>query len=378
MSDPHSPPNGTITSAESGFLFSDWDMSEKGLSEVSPQFDGKIIARMPDLGSENFTQSIEKSKSPSFWENVGLSIASMIQGNRSSFPHASRQRFFLRFAIFGGIILLCGVGILFLEGENQPTVPEIADIIELVTPFIPDETPENAPLALILFPEANSASARAEVTPHQTVPAAPVEGVVAVSSPPPAHLPGQTESVWNRPAGDEYSPWNTAPRQPASSPATADNSPPPAPQSATVAMAPMIDMSMPISPYEQQLLTQANMSAHQPVDPFVQQNSYVVPGMIPMQERQENPTGFATANSRQSVSPPYHPQYLPPGAVQSTHPQYGQYNPQAVPPNMPISSGASTLPPQGHMDYYHQPHGVVAPSHAGEFYPVPPAYRRVY
>ena len=384
MSDPHSLPNDLPPSAENGFLFSDWELPEKSLSEAAPQFDGKIIARMPDLGSESFAQNTEKSKFPSFGESIGLSIASMIQGNRSPSSLATRQRFLLRFISFGCIILLCGVGILFLEGENKPAGTENVVFTKLISEREKQtvDTKEDSPLTPVLPSGSNGTLTIAEVSSKQTISDAPVESA-AVTSPSGADSSGQARSAWNRPVADAYSPWNVAPRQSANPPVTdaaaAENSPPSASPSVTVAMSPMIDMSMPISPYEQQLLAQANAPAQRPVAPFVQSSGYVVPGMMPMQERQENPASVATANTRQSASPQYYnPQYLPPGAVQGMHPQYGQYNPQAVPPNMPIPSGASTLPPQGQGGYYQQPHGAAAVMPAGDYHHAPPTYRRVY
>ena len=387
MSDLHPFPNDTAQAADNGFLFTDWELPEKSLSEVPPPFDGKIIARMPDLGSDNFTQNIEKTKFPTFWETVGLSIASMIQGNSmptNRFSRATRQRFFLRFATIGSVVLLCGIGILFLEWENKPSETD-NNFVEMLISEIPERTTDSKVDSIIASaPQSESHNIAADIGVTATLPAAPVENVAIVPPPSADNSPGHAKSVWDRPVADEYSPWGIVPRQPENQPtkvASAENLLTMPPQKEAVALSPMIDMSMQISPYEQQLLARANVSAQPPVDPFIQQNGYVVPGMIPMRERQENPPGIVTANTRQAVVPPYNPQYVPPEVAQGMHPpQYSQYNLQAVPPpNMPIPSGPSTLP-QGQGVYYQQPPGPASPmpSHASDFYHAPPTHRRVY
>ena len=398
MNDSNPLPNHTTLAVEDGFLFNDWELPEKNPTEETPQFDGKIIARMPDLGADSFTQNVIKSKVPSYWERIGGSIATMIQGNASPSarsPHNTRRHFFLRFTTFGCVILLCGLGILFIENENQsdatdthiadngreisePSATNVQAVVIKEDPFVSSRQQEsndfilgNGSTPLNQFPSVTS-----------------FDSAVAVPPPPIDHLPGQAENVWNRPAANEYSPWTVASRQP-ESPSTGVAVPPspvPTNPTAAVAMSPMINMSMPVSPYEQQLLAQANSAPiRPPVDPFVQPNNYVVPGMIAMHDRQENSQGVAARypqNVRQPVSTPVQTQYLPPSAVQGVHAPYNnQYNPNAVPPNMPIPSGVSTLPQQGQGGYY-QPHGPAAaavPYSHGDFYSAPPStYRKVY
>ena len=266
MSDPRPFPNDSPNTTESGFLFSDWELPEKSMSEPPSPFEGKIIARMPDLGSENFVQSIEKTKSLSYWEKFGWYIASMIQGNATP---SARQRFFLRVATFGSVVLLCGIGILFLEEaneqgtENAVLTKNLSEIAEVTA--IAQENPSVAPVL-----PAGANGSLTVFSANQTIPVASIENVVAVSPPPAANIPEQAESVWNRPAADAHSPWDVSPKQPAD-PLSA-----PITQTAAVAMSPMIDMSLQMSPYEQQLLAQANASAPQPVDPFTQQSGYTV------------------------------------------------------------------------------------------------------
>ena len=366
MSDPHPPLGNVSQTATSGFLFHDWGLPEKGTAEKALQFDGKIIARMPDIGSESLTDNIKVSKFSVFWEKLGASIASMIQGQP-----ATRQRFLRNCVAVGSIVLLCGIGFLVLERERTPT-DNVLGIAEIVLPST--EPPMIESVAIIgdsgkftpiMLPDGI-------ITPP-TIPGASMEGIATM--PPPV--------------GDStYSPWDVAARQPENPPErpiaealTLTGAPyVPPPSYDTVAMAPMIDMSipMPISPYERQQPPQPNM----PIDPFAQTHTGIVPGMIPVHERQENALGVATTqNVQRPIAPPLYPQYAPPSAVQDMYGQHGQYNPHVVPPNTPIPSGVSTLSPQGGYATQYYPSGapLPVPRQPSDFYAPPSSsYRRVY
>jgi len=381
MSDPHPTSGNTARAETSGFLFHDWDSSEKSTTTENPPFDGKIIARMPDLGSESWTKNIEESHSPSFWtpsfwEKIGASLSSMIQGTS-----ATRQQYFHHYfhhcTAVGCVVLLCGIGFLFFERESKPT-KNVLDIAESV--LNSTATPMTESVAIVGDSGKFSAIMQpaimqpAIVQPGgiiapPTMPGAPIDGIATMPSPamPPPAVPSPANN-------STYSPWDVAARQPESptpeAPIQTETIPVPAAPYAAVAMTPMIDMStpMPVSPHEQQLYAQPNRQ----VDPFAQTNTGVVSETMPMHARQENASGVMPAqNVQRPVSPPLYPQYAPPAAMQNMYGQQGHANPHVVPPSPPIPSGVSTLSPQGSYPPQHQPR---------DFYYAPPtpSYRRVY
>jgi len=379
MNNPYSLPNNTTLTSEGGFLFNDWELSERRTTEEMPPFDGKIIARMPDLGAEGLLKSIEKPKFPSFWERTYSSVLATFQGTISS-STATRQQFFHRFTTIGCVVLLCGVGILLLERGNKSaetafdigefTMSDSAEATTTPPPFITGigHSDNESAFAPIVPPWSNDTPS--DVAPHSAIPVAPMESFAAVPNTA-VDPPEPAGSVWERPVADSYSPWGIASRQPE------------IPQTgvipSTVAMSPMLDMSsMPMSPYEQQLLAQSNLPVQPPVDPFMQVNNQVVPGMMPMQERMKNTSGVATTqnNVRRGVAPPLHPQYVPQSAVQDMHAPFSQQVPPPVPPNMPIPSAVSTLQPQGSGYYPPPPNTSVPGGQPTDFYGTP--YRRVY
>jgi hypothetical protein len=350
MSDLHPSSDNTAQAASSGFLFHDWNLSDKGTTTEISQFDGKIIARMPDLGSECLSKNIEITKSSSFWNKMGASIASMIQGTP-----ATRQHFLRHCTAVGSVVLLCGMGFLLLERKSEPT-EIVSDITENVS------TSTEMPLieSVVVVGESEKFSPvmpPGDIISPPVIPGGPID--VSVAMPPPVN-------------DSTYSPWGVAARQPESQ--IPESAPPPV----AVAMAPMVDMSapMPVSPYEQQLYAQphahvppSNMPPNMPLDPFAQTNTGVTQGVAPPQ------------NVQRPISPPLHPQYVPQSAVQNVYGQPGHPNPH-VPPNTPIPSGVSTLPQQGGYPPPHHSSGVPlhAPRQSNDFYYAPPSssYRRVY
>jgi hypothetical protein len=377
MSHPHDLPENTALDLESHFPFDDWELSGEFATKETPLFDGKIIARMPDLGSESLCHDAEDSKSQSFWRNIGSSIASMIQGT-AYLPPVAGKHFLHRFTAIGCVVILCGIGILLLEREEQSNENTL-DVSEMMSEIIktPPREVASAGIAESAFVPVLQSEPVAVV-----IPAAPVEKVAAVP-PPSVPPPKPTESVWDRSVSDSYSPWNIAPRSPESlhdEVASGEIPSAPTPPSETVAMVPMVDMSMPVSPYEQQWLAQANPPVNPPVDPFMQINNNAVHGMVPMHERQGNVPGTTyTQNYVQRPGPPPHLQNVPPTAVQGVHTQYSQYAPPTVQPNVPIPSGASTLPVPGGYYPHQQPNGTASSvPPPGEFYNAPPTHRRIY
>jgi hypothetical protein len=363
MSDPHPSSGNTAQAVTRGFLFHDWDLSEKGTITEIPPFDGKIIARMPDLGSESLTKNIEGSKSPSFWEKIGGSLASMIQGNS-----AIRQPFLHIGMVIGCVALLYGIGFFLLERESTPT-ENVPDIMESVAQSITNSVVSPMTESVAIVGDSGRFTPIMQpggIISPPTIPGAPIEGIATMPSTMPPTVPPPASN-------STYSPWNVAARQPESAipeaPILTETVSGQVAPYVAVAMAPMIDMSasMPVSPHEQQLYAQPPT----PVDPFVQRNTGVVPGRMPTHERPEHASGVMPAqNVQRSVSPPLYPQYVPPSAVQNMYGQPGHPNPHIVPPNTPIPSGVSTLSPQGGYPP-HQP---------GDFYYAPPhsSYRRVY
>ncbi|MDR0327721.1 MAG: hypothetical protein LBI05_05440 [Planctomycetaceae bacterium] len=355
MNHPHVLPENTAQTTENAFPFQGWELPEESPTVDAPPFEGKIIARMPDLGTEIFGKKVKKSLFSRLWEKISSSRTSAVQETVSPSPAVPSQ-FFYRFTAFGGIVLLCGVGFLLLERGEKSTEDTI-DITQMVS--------ESMPVPTTVF--GNTAKVESAPTPdfltvHETVlPVTPVENVAIV--PPPADLPLQTESVWSRPASDSYSPWNSASRPPESpnaEAATTPASPPPvAPSPQTVAMTPMIDMSMAVSPYEQQWIAQSDSPAPPPVTPFIQ---------APIQQGYA-PSYMSPQNYAPRPGTPTYPQYPPPSAVPGQTAPYGQ----AIPMNTPIPSGPSTLPTQGGY-----PGSGASPVPPSQYYNAPPTHRRVY
>ena len=381
MSDLHPSPDNTAQAASSGFLFHDWDPSEKGMTAETPQFDGKIIARMPDLGSESLNQNIERTKLSAFWHKLGTSIASLIEGTPTT-----RQQLLRHCTIVGGVVLLCGIGFLLLEQKSEPTASVLDTTGNVLTNT---ETPRYESIAIVgdsgkFAPIMQSEGLISISTP--TIPDAPIDRNATM---PNTTIPNAT--IPPPPAVDPtYSPWNVTTRQPENPiPESVSQSVTPhvpAPPPTAVAMAPMIDMSapFPVSPHEQQLYAHPHVSSNMPptippnmpVDPFAQTNfaqtnfAQTNTGVVPQQ------------NVQRPVSPPVYPQYVPPSAVQNVYGRQGHPHPHAVPPNTPIPSGVSTLPPQGGYPPPHHPSGapMSAPRQPNDFYYAPPSstYRRVY
>jgi len=408
MNDSHSQPDNSTPKVENGFLFEDWNLpEEKNPIDRAILFDGKIIARMPDLGSESVVKNIEKPKFPSFWGQMYSSVLSVIQ-RKTSANTGTPQRFFHRVTSLGGIVLLCGVGIhLISTGKNEQTenAPNIAEILagSTVSSSVSEPGVSVAKSAFSPVLQSESRNIMSGVASNSAIPVAPVESITAVSPP----------SPWDRPASDSHSPWGRQSEnlfQPVE--VAAVNAVPTMPHG-TVPMAPMVPLGealmpvspheLPISPFERQLVAQS-APTYSPASPSAGSPSTIPPGMMPMQERQGNVAGIAPQQNTQWQHSA--PQQFPPnthGLVASGNNSRGQITPhtqyvvppgymlpphQVVPQNMPIPSGVSTLPPQGGqtmqphgmpMQYPH-PQGAPAPGNPSDFhfYNVPPTHRRVF
>ena len=396
------PDNDTQTSANS--LPNDWNLpTEKSPTEETTHFDGKIIARMPDLGSNNFAKNIKTSTLP-IWNRLYLHTLPIMQQKIPESVRSfvrTRQQLFQHMTTFGAVLLLCGMSLLFLNHtEKEPTNDSVAAVDPLPenteTSAIAVVAPakQESAFAPISLPESNNSSSTGSTIPVADF--AAVQNSVASSS-------EQADLLGNRSTTQPYSPWDV--KQSENSPASSDAVaavPPPSPP--PVAMAPMTPipvspipspMSMPVSPYEQQLGGRTSPPVRPPIDPFVQANNpNVPPGMMPMHERLEYMVNTSPQDAPRSASAvsPYPPPFvavqggapvnLPHNQYSSPYGQHGQYVPHAVQPNyapqsnVPIPSGVSTLPQQ--QGYYLQPHGATAVPHpVGNFY-APPAYHRVY
>ena len=372
MNDPHSQPAGYTPKKESGFLFGDWNLpEEKAPNDCTPLFDGKIIARMPDLGSVSIAKTLEKSIVPSFWGYVRATISPVAQGGTPN-TAVARQRFFHRVISFGGIVILCGIGILLLNPEKNKISENTFDLTEisLGTSGTSVTKPTVSPFSPVMqapFAHSETSNVMPGFAVNAAIPVAPVESVTAVSP----------HSPWDRPVAESPASWEYSPKPPAdpfqpNNAAIADTVP--SGLSDTVVMSPMTPIataSVPVSPHGMPV------SPHEmPVSPYeiqliAQSNQHTVPsGMMPMHGRQEYSPGMAQQQNTQWQTPV--PQQFPPAApgyAQSNYP-YGQagQGQYAVPPNymsppqkaiptsVPIPSGASTLPPQG--GQYGQPYGV--------------------
>ena len=415
MNDPHSQSDISTPKTEGGFLFDDWNLpEEKGPTDNTTLFDGKIIARMPDLGSESIVKNVEKPKSHSFWGKMwtsGLSVMGNLRGITSANIRIW-QRLFHRVTAFGVIVLLCGVGMLLINPSTDQPTENAIDIAEIVMKNTKPSATESvavitgSSLSPVLPPEIGNGLFG--IVPSSAIPVAPVENVTAISPP----------SPWDRPAADSYASREVTPK-PSVNPhhPTGVDAVGNAPMvlSEAVVMSPMTPITttsmpasaheMPVSPFELQLVAQSNSPEHLPVGAQMQPGYSVAPvatqGMMPPYGQRVNmPGGAPQQNMRWNTSPP--PQFPPPvhGQMTSNHPQgqFGQQNQyvvppgymlpqhQAVPQSTPIPSGVSTLSPQG--GQYMQPHGMPVPNvqplgtpvqrpHS-DFYNAPPNYRRVY
>jgi len=414
MNDPHSLPDSGISKTDGTFLFSDWDLSgEKSPADSATLFDGKIIARMPDLGSETIVKTLSKTietpRSPSFGEQVRASMVSVLKGGMTGDTPANpvaRQQFFHRVTAIGAVVLLCGFGILFFGTDNDPSPDKAVDETKLTKSSVVERNPSGQESAFSSLLPAESGFVMPGVPSHSAIPVAPIERVAAVSPP---------VSPWDRPAANSFSPWDTPPSQPGNpnpfQPIEVAPAPPVPPGSvvmspmtpigaaavptsmvpnstmptATMPTAMMQTSTMPVSPHEMPV------SPHEV--PLVASNYPTMPsGMMPMQGRQENaPGGIPPHNT--AVPPQYppsahavstvpghptqgypiqgHPMYGP--GVPNNNPQHGHYGQQsqqyafppgyiapnnhfAPPAGTPIPSGVSTLPPQG--GQYVPPHGM--------------------
>jgi len=439
MRDPQSSPDvsfpdTTAYKAENGFLFSDWETPEKNPMTETPYagnlFDGKIIARMPDLGTEfvaaenifakctvstneQSTVSLCTKKIGRTLSTFSTKIAANIKEKTARFLPGTpngRQQYFIRLTAIGCVVLLCGIAVVFIERGNQSE-----NIAELTVADSGNVASSAANDPVVLFCETSSFVPIFMPEMANVVEVSSLDGNVAGNTvpPPAAEVPTPGDSVWNRSVADSYSVWDTAARQarqPETAPADASTG--------AVPMTSMVDMSMPVSPFEQQLLAQSNLpiqqQVQQPVDPFQQpgavqpmghtalgtmpsqyepplygQQQYVQPQYVQPQGQPQN------HNPRPPTVPFVQPQYVPASAIEGMHPPFSQHNPQtapmmsapavpapmasvpqamAPPPAAPIPSGVSTLPMhgapmQGQGGFYpqQQPHG--------HYYNPPPRYR---
>jgi len=402
MNTPHSLPDSSTPKAEDGFSFDAWNLTEeKGLTESAALFDGKIIARMPDLGSEGIAKNITKPKFPSFWGQVSASTLSFIQGGNAA-NAVARQQFFHRVTAFGGIVLLIGVGILFFDQSRERQTENVTSIAEILAENAASSTigsfaaiSESAFSPILQSESENTISS---IVSNSTIPVAPVESVAAVSP----------SSPWDRPAADLHSAWAVTPASQPENPfqpieVAAIDAVPVMP-SETVVMSPMTPIAtasvpvlpheMAVSPFEIQMIAQSSMP-HPPAGAHIQPNhSAVPPGMMPMHERLQYMSNTAPQqiphwhpSAQQQLSPPVHghvvpvnnphgqsrqnPQYVVPPSYMLPHSQRG--NNQVIPQGVPIPSGVSTLSPQGgqHM----QPHGMPTQRPPNNFYTPPPTSR---
>jgi len=384
-SEPHSLPDNPAQAVEGGFLFDDWNLPEqKNPAENPALFDGKIIARMPDLGSEEITKNSEKNHFLSLGSRLFLCVSSVFQRNPVESLNVTinpRQRFFRRVTVCGGAVLLCGLGIFLLEqNQNEPVENPLAMTEILSESPITPATEHAAVIGIMdsafspgVIP--NPTGIVTDLAPNSAVPAADLTAVPS-------------------PAADAYSPWNITSKQPESPPPPSDVVVVDAAPSDTVAMSQMTPIespsmmdttSMPISPYERHLVAQSSATSNRPVPSYnPSPNPSPMPGMMPTHDRLVNAPGMPAT---QNVQPQYYPQGGSPANVpagSSTHGQYGQYAPYAAaappnyaPPGMPIPSGVSTLPTQ-RGGYYQQqpPYGAPMPTPPNDFYGAPPIYRR--
>ena len=461
--DSHILPENTAQTTGNGFLFNDWECAED-VPEINQAngcipLEGRIITRMPDLGSEPLTAGIpnqtgENAIACSYWTRLGQSLSAMIQGDspQSARPQRSVQQLFHRLTAFGCVLLLCGLVVLFLERGNHTDDSSTAQIESDEAKAGIAETLVAAKEDTIPFPPASfsmgqigmsaeshqalagssaghSSGSSSGTSSGSVIPGTTIESFGSLGeaqpgfpntaqsqpAPPTAHsqVPEAVESAWNRPVADSYSPWDVAARQSeVAQPIPNGFVPPPmgeSPPVAAVAMSPMIDMSMPVSPYEQQIIAQSTVpsyanpmatpSASQMPDPFAQQQGFQphpasvgnvpipgapmpgvpmpgVPmpnfgtqGVVPTQWPSMPPQGQYNEMPHHHLqgmpqgqhhvgrpaSAPPQPQYMPPEAMQSMQNPHMQPQPQqGVSPNMPIPSAASTLHQQG--GYYPQQH----------------------
>ena len=413
MNDPYSSlPDNDVVERISGFISDDWNRSdEKSATESTCLFDGKIIVRMPDLGSLGIARSIQKPKSPSFWGQAYMTALSVFRWHSYANVerHANvekRQRFFRFLTTFGGIVLLCGIGILFIGKAKDSSAEHVDDAVEIMVNNTRAVNNTNAPVVESTVavekpagrPEVEAAappkrSPRPAATPpteepstetaaQPPAPPAPTTATANVTATPAPPAASAEEGVatanshrsatpWDRPAADAFAVLGTAPPRSENPPPAINNIaanvsavPPttapnmvargvpvmetaPVTHAATVPMTPMTPInaaSAPISPYEMP-----------PVSPFELQ-------MIAQSNAHHSPVA-------PHVQPNFHA--VQPGVAiyQNTHGQ-ALPQPQLPPPaygqGAPVHYGVPTnhQPGQyGQQNAYAVPSGYVVPNY---------------
>jgi len=403
MNRPHHPlPDSSTPNTESNFLFDDWDLAEeKSPIGSAALFDGKIIARMPDLGSASIANNIGKPKFPSFWGGICTSVCSAIQGGGiqgratqgkdiqggaggKPANAIARQQFFHRVTAFGGVILLIGAGILFFDhrpfdyGKERVTENAI-NIAESwagnAESSITESLADISDSAFSPILQSESGNTLSSTFSSSTIPVAPVESVTAVSPLSPwdrlteSHAPWGIASSASNQSGDPFQPIEVAvadvtavdmgppmpPDTVVMSPMTPIAPPPAAPTAMPPTAMPIAPHEMQVSPFETQFLAQSN-TPHTPIGTHVgapvQQNHPTVnhptvpPGILPMQERLQHMSNVAA------------PQQIPPQQIPHWHPSAQQQFPPPV---------------HGHVAPMHNnPHGQFRQQHPQ--YVVPPSY----
>ena len=442
MNDAHPLLNNAAPKMPNGDFCDDWGLSkEKSSTESACLFDGKIIARMPDLGSGSIAKNIKKPVISSFWGQACASVLSVFRRQPPS-SSGTGQRFFRRLTTFGGIVILCGIGILLIGKDKGTSVENAVDVGEIsvdntevcatesvVTVAKPTAKPAEKPATeTAATPPAKPAEKPATETaatppakpvekpatepaekPTSSVAAAPVVPVASAESVAAAVGPPKPVSPWDRPAVDAFASLDTVPKQPESPPppinmaaiapatdatsAVAITQVIPADAVPLTPMSQINGVSMPISPYEMppisplelQRVAQSNTALHPSGGAYAQPNYYTVPPAVASQQNM-----LMQAPAQQQLPHPVQGQGAPVNNSSGQFRQQSQYavppgymlpNNQVIPQSTPIPSGASTLSAQGGppIQSLGMPMQNMQPQNpTSDFYNVSPAYRRVY
>ncbi|MDR3234836.1 MAG: hypothetical protein LBT46_14450 [Planctomycetaceae bacterium] len=118
----NSEPTVTETSpapSSSTDTFEEWNFQDENVSGNHTVLDGKIIARMPDLGAAPSISQINDDDEPSVAELFRKAFAAALRGKKKKIPAASERQLYRRLSAAGIAVLICGAGLLFLEKSES-------------------------------------------------------------------------------------------------------------------------------------------------------------------------------------------------------------------------------------------------------------------
>ncbi|MDR3181559.1 MAG: hypothetical protein LBT89_01340, partial [Planctomycetaceae bacterium] len=174
---------GTPAPSPSTDVFEEWNIQDERVSGSHTVLDGKIIARMPDLGAVPVTAigvTVKQSaadEEPGAAELFYRAFAVALRGKRSkSTPSESNKNLFRRVSAVGIVVLMIGAGILFLDknASDKDVLPETAVSEKSNDGVVGDGYPVVVPPYSVhsVAPHSGTAEQQAALQPPSDVPAA--------------------------------------------------------------------------------------------------------------------------------------------------------------------------------------------------------------